>query len=257
MRPPSSTKTVVAGPGRVAAARNVAREDLMESYEVNIGASVHSKDGKNLGKVEHLIVQAETGMVYGFLLEKGMFSTKRIVATGFVQSTDKNGIVLSLTGDEADQLPAEIHDQMVSAPDGLTMSTGWGGLVDISGTGGQRYLRGNQGGDLPNTGSPSFFQGGMYGNVEVENITNIPEDAILISEGTDVVGNDGEKIGQIDEVFVGSDRRVTGALLKAGRMFHHHDITIPISMVAGASHKHVRLNVPAEEARRQGEHKPS
>jgi hypothetical protein len=63
------------------------------------------------------------------------------------------------------------------------------------------------------------------------------------------VGNDGVKIGQIDEIFVGPDRRVSGALLRAGRVFHH-DITIPISMVAGASHKHVRLNVPSEEAKR-------
>jgi len=221
----------------------------MDTHEVNIGAHVHSKDGKNLGKIEHLIVQAETGRVYGFLLEKGVFAANKIVGSGLVASTGKDGIVLSITASEAEGLPAEIHEQMVSAPDGLTMSTGMGGLVDVGGTGGQRYFRGNQGGDLPNTGADTFFHGGMYGNVEAQNITNIPDDAVLISEGTDVVGNDGKKIGQIDEVFVGPDRRVTGALIKAGKL-RHHDVHIPISMVAGASHKHVRLNVPAEEAER-------
>jgi uncharacterized protein YrrD len=220
----------------------------MDTHEVNIGAHVRSKDGKDLGKIEHLIVQAETGRVYGFLLDKGIFGANKIVGAGFVTSTGKDGIVLSLTAKEAEGLPAEIHEQMVSAPDGLTMSTGMGGLVDVGGSGSQWYFRGNQGGDLPNTGADTFFHGGMYGNVEAQNITNIPEDAVLISEGTDVVGNDGKKIGQIDEVFV-ADRRVTGALIKAGKL-RHHDVHIPISLVAGASHKHVRLNVPADEAER-------
>jgi uncharacterized protein YrrD len=218
----------------------------MVEFEVNIGAHVKSRDGKKLGSIERLIYHADNNRVHGFLLDTGHFSSNKIVAAGQVASTDADGIVLKLDAKEAEQLPNFIEEQMLRAPGNLTYTGRWGAQVDIQGTGDQWWIRGSSGGDLPHTGSGSLFFELPVGTIEAENLDNLPEDSILLSEGTDVVGSDGKKVGRVDEVFV-SERAITGFLVKAGHLFRH-DIRVPMSAVAGISHAHVRLNVTAEEA---------
>ena len=64
-----------------------------------------------------------------------------------------------------------------------------------------------------------------------------------------MIGSDGEKVGNVDEIFV-EERHITGVLVRAGRVLHH-DVRVPRSMIAGLTHQRIRLNVTAEEAERQ------
>ena len=86
------------------------------------------------------------------------------------------------------------------------------------------------------------------GGIIAENFSNVGAEAVLISEGTDVVGSDEKKIGHVDEVFV-EQRRLTGFLVRAGFLLHH-DVRIPMTLVAGVTQNHIRLNVTADEAER-------
>jgi uncharacterized protein YrrD len=221
----------------------------MPDYEVDIGAQVRSRDGKRLGSVERLIVHADTRRVDGFLLDTGILSANKIVGLGQIANIDSEGITLTLNRHEAEALPSEIHEQMLRAPGNLTYEGRFGAMAEVEGTGDNWVFRGPTGGDLPNTGASSFFFEAPIGNIEAENISSLSDDLVIISEKTEVVGSDGQKIGHVDEVILDNKSGITSFLVRAGHLFQH-DVRVPISAVAGMSHARVRLNIPADEVGR-------
>jgi uncharacterized protein YrrD len=220
----------------------------MTQYEVNVGARVKSGDGKKLGVIEQLIVHPETFRVDGFILGKGILSDDKIVPADLVTATDRSGLVLGIDKDKISELPTVIHEQLLRASGPVSFGAGLN-QVDIPGSGDQWFLRGPSGGQLPHTGTESFFMQAPIGGIVTENVSNLSRDHVMISEGTEVIGSDGEKVGNVDEIFV-EKRVITGVLVRAGRLFHH-EVRIPRSTIAGLSHQRIRLNVSAEEAERQ------
>jgi uncharacterized protein YrrD len=218
----------------------------MVEYELHIGAHVKSKDGKKLGSIQRFIVHPDTSQVDGFLLGKGHLTSERIVAVGQVESADADGVMLKLDAHQAEQLPVYIQEQMVRSPGNLTYQGRWGAQATIAGSGENWTMRA-AGSDLSTIDSKSMFTAAPIGMVEAQNIDDLPEDSVLLNKGTDVVGSDGTKIGHVDEIFVDSERRITGFLVKSGHIFTH-DVRVPMSSVAGISHSRVRLNVTAEQA---------
>lgn len=225
----------------------------MTQYEVNIGARVKSRDGKRLGTVEKLIVHPDHNRVDGFILGKGIVHQARIVEAGLVAATDASGIVLNVDAHDVAALPALVEQQRIKSSGTLGYGVGIG-QVDVHGTGDQWFIRGESGGQLPHTGGDSLFMQAPIGEVVTENFSNLGPDAVTISEGTDVVGSDGKKVGHIDEVFV-ENRHITGFLVRAGVVFRH-DVRLPMSMVAALSHDRVRLNVTSNEAERLAKQAP-
>jgi len=218
----------------------------MCAHKVDIGAKVTSSDGKDVGNVEKLMLRGDSNQVGGFILSKHLFGTEKIVPARLVASSTEHEVTLSVSSAEAEKLSNVVHTQMVDAPGELTYGIGLGGLVDTAGTGGKWVVRGSSGGQYPHTGSEAFFFEAPIGNVEVENISSLPEGALLISDGTDVVDSEFKKIGRVDEVVLDGDT-VTAIIVKAGFIFKH-DLQIPVTMIAGASSDHIRLTISADEA---------
>ena len=218
----------------------------MCAHKVDIGAKVTSSDGKDVGKVEKLMLRGDSNQVGGFILSKHLFGTEKIVPARLVANSTEHEVTLSVSSAEAEKLSNVVHTQMVDAPGELTYGIGLGGLVDTAGTGGKWVVRGSSGGQYPHTGSEAFFFEAPIGNVEVENISSLPEGALLISDGTDVVDSEFKKIGRVDEVVLDGDT-VTAIIVKAGFIFKH-DLQIPVTMIAGASSDHIRLTISADEA---------
>jgi uncharacterized protein YrrD len=219
---------------------------MVTNYDLHIGAHVKSKDGKKLGSIQKLIVHHDTSRVDGFLLGKGHFSTNRIVAVGQVETTDADGVVLKLDIHEAEQLPAFIQEQMLRSPGNLTYQGRWGAQATFAGSG-EHWVMRAPGGDLSTINSNSLFAPAPIGNIEAQNLDDLPENSVLLSTGTDVVSSDGHKIGHVDDILFDSEGRIVGFLVKEGHLFTH-DIQVPMTSVAGISHLHVRLNVTAESA---------
>ncbi|MEZ4496256.1 MAG: PRC-barrel domain-containing protein [Thermomicrobiales bacterium] len=218
----------------------------MCAHKVDIGAKVTSSDGKDVGNVEKLMLRGDSNQVGGFILSKHLFGTEKIVPARLVANSTEHEVTLSVSSAEAEKLSNVVHTQMVDAPGELTYGIGLGGLVDTAGTGGKWVVRGSSGGQYPHTGSEAFFFEAPIGNVEVENISSLPEGALLISDGTDVVDSEFKKIGRVDEVVLDGDT-VTAIIVKAGFIFKH-DLQIPVTMIAGASSDHIRLTISADEA---------
>jgi len=220
----------------------------MGHHEVNVGARVKGRDGKKLGTIEQLIVHPGIYRIDGFILGKGFLSEPKIVDADLVTATDKEGIVLSMNGDEASELPTLIVQQLVRGAEAYSYGYGYGQSSMHTGAD-QWRLRGPSGGQLPNTGSESWIGQAPVGNAATENVSNLGRDVVTISEKTEVIGSDGEKVGNVDEIFV-EERHIAGVLVRAGRELHH-DVRVPRSMFAGLTHQRTRLNVTAEEAGRQ------
>jgi uncharacterized protein YrrD len=223
----------------------------MAQYEVNIGARVKSRDGKKLGSIDKLICHPDENRVDGFILGKGTIHEAKIVDASLVAATDEHGIVLNIDARAVSSLPVLVHEQRIKSSGSLSYGVGYGygmgyGQADVQGSGEQWFIRGNSGGQLAHTGSESLYMQAPIGDVVTENITNLDANAVVISEGTDVFGTDGKKVGHVGEIFV-EKRHITGILVRAGWLFHH-DVRVPMSMVAGLSHARVRLNVTAAEA---------
>ena len=97
----------------------------MGQHEVNVGARVKGRDGKKLGTVEQLIVHPGTYQIDGFILGKGLLSEPKIVDADLVTATDKEGIVLSMNGDEASELPTLIVQQLVRGAEAYSYVWVW------------------------------------------------------------------------------------------------------------------------------------
>jgi uncharacterized protein YrrD len=219
----------------------------MTLHEVNIGARARASDGRDVGEIAKLIIHPDTNEVAGFLLKGGLFSVPKIVEVGFVEATGSDGIDLGLSGDEVDALPGFVHEQLLRMPGPLTFPAGIGGLADVIGSDDRWLMHGAGAGEIGGTGATPLYARRPIGHVETLNISNLPEDVVLISEGTDVIGLDGHKVGSVDEVILDDDRRVVGLMVRAGWLFKR-DVELPISMVESITADHIRLNVLAEDA---------
>jgi uncharacterized protein YrrD len=215
-------------------------------YELHIGTHVESRDGKKLGHVQRFIVHPDTNQVDGFLLSKGHFTSNRIVSMGQVESATSDGVVLKLDTHAAEQLPAFIHEQMLRSPGNLTYQGRWGAQASLPGSG-EHWVMRSPGGDFSTIDSNSLYAPAPIGMIEAQNIDDLPEDSVLLNTGTEVVGSDGRKVGHVDEILIGDDRKIVGFLVKAGHVFTH-DVRVPMSSIAGISQKRVRLNVTADAA---------
>jgi len=223
-------------------------------HELHIGTRVETKDGKKVGRVLRLIVHPDTNQLDGFLLGKGHFTSNKIVAMGQVESAEPGVLVLKLDHDEAEHLPVFIQEQMLRAPGNLTYQGQWGAQASFSGTGNHWVMR-SPADDFSTINSNSLFSSAPIGMIEAQNIDDLPEDSVVLSKGTVVIGSDGRKIGHVDEILFDSEDQMVGFLVKAGHLFTH-DVRVPMSSVAGISDSRVRLNVTSEVAAHPAEADP-
>src|SRR5829696_6953419 len=147
----------------------------MGQHEVNVGARVKGRDGKKLGTVEQLIVHPGTYRIDGFILGKGVLSEPKIVDANLVTATDKEGIVLSMNGHEASELPTLIVQQLVRGGGAFSYGYGYGQSGMHAGAD-QWRLQGPSGGQLPNTGSESWIALFSNDTATTENVSNLGRD---------------------------------------------------------------------------------
>jgi uncharacterized protein YrrD len=220
----------------------------VEPRQIALGANVESLDGKHLGKVDQVIVRSESQVVGGFLLSHHVFGARKLIPNRLIASSDEHLTMLSVTSAEAERIPNYVEEQMIRAPEELTYGVGFGGLVDLTGTGEKWELRGNEGGQYPHTGTMPFFFEAPIGEVDVENVSNLPEDGLLLNKGTHVEGADGSKVGRIEEVLTDERGVISGVAVSSGWLFKHH-LNIPIQDIASTTSKVVVLKISGDEAK--------
>ena len=86
---------------------------MARPLEVNLGAQVRSSDGKSLGKVDELVVDADTNTLAYLVIDKGKLHDGRLVAINLIARTDHEGVLLKVDKNAAEELPAFIREEFV------------------------------------------------------------------------------------------------------------------------------------------------
>ena len=216
--------------------------------KIDIGKEVIASDGEKIGKVDRLVIDSETQDLSKFIVHKGMFwSEDKIVDLELVSEIDADGNVhLSVPSDDEDTMPPFVEETHRVATDDEVTSLGYGAFVGTAPYAPIMYAPGGASGQY-RPGSGPFFDTAETGGT-LEHRTNLPEDSMTIDKGTDVVGSDGDKVGEVEEIIMDANGTTTGFIVKSGFIFTK-DVQIPIDLVDHMSGVHIALKVTADEAK--------
>lgn len=216
--------------------------------KIDIGSDVVASDGETIGKVDRLVFDSETQDLRKFIVHKGMFwNEDRIVDLDLVSEIDSEGVIhLKVPSNDEDTMPAFVEETHRVASDEEATSMGYGAFVGTAPYAPIMFAPGGASGSY-RPGSGPFFDAPETGGV-LETQTNLPEDSFTIDKGTEVVGSDGDKVGEVEEVVMDANGKPTGFVVKSGFIFTN-DVEIPMSLVDHMSGVHITLNVTADEAK--------
>jgi sporulation protein YlmC with PRC-barrel domain len=213
---------------------------------VDVGQNVISRDGKKIGTVAGFVLDAGTKEIRRLVIGGGHFGDDRLADYSVISSSAADGVHVDLTAEAAQHLPIFFKQEHVVAQasdpmDVIMPATGMGGPIFYeSATGGSSY-----------PDSSSFFVAAPIDPPVVEIRSNLGDTEVMLRKGTDVVGDDGHKVGEIDEVVVSDHGHIEAFVVKAGFLFKH-DVRVPLAWVSEVDDDRVLLNVSASEAERQG-----
>jgi uncharacterized protein YrrD len=222
---------------------------MPQTRQVHLGSGVFSRDGDKLGTVDRLVFNSENQHLEELVVHKGILSGDKLIDLDLVDHVEGDRVVLSLPASEAKRLPDFAETQYVEAP--VDDLSGYPGVAaGPFGAGTLLYGGPGLGLGYPGGGFSPYASVPMDTTV-VENISNLPEQDVVVGSGSDVIGADGKKVGTVDRVLYGDDGILRGVVVKAGFVFKH-DVTIPGDWVAELDEGRIRLNVTGDEARAQG-----
>jgi uncharacterized protein YrrD len=213
---------------------------------IDLGTDVFGSDGEKVGSVERIVVDSNTKQIHKFVVHRGFLThDDKLVDIDMVTSQDDDGLRLDLASEQVNQLPDYVEERFVQIPEDerdalpfiIPSAMGAGGYLYGAPYAGRGY-EGSQ---------DSFFDTAPAVAPIIEEKSNIPETDVMISEGTDVYGADGDKVGTVNEVLVSNNGAINGFIVKKGLIFKK-DVRVPIDWVASADGDEIRLNVTAAQA---------
>lgn len=213
---------------------------------IDLGADVFGSDGEKVGTVDRIVVDSNTKTIHKFIVHRGHLShDQKLVDISMIASQDVDGIRLDLTSEQVHALPDFIKERFVQIPEHEHAELPF---IVPNAMGGGAYLYGAPYAGRGYEGSrDSFYDAAPAISPIIEDETNIPETDVMISEGTDVYGSDGDKVGTVGEVLVDADGTINGFVIRKGFIFKK-DIRIPIDWVESADGPDIRLNVTSARA---------
>jgi sporulation protein YlmC with PRC-barrel domain len=214
--------------------------------KIDLGTDVFGNDGEKVGTVERIVVDSNTKQIHQFVVHRGFLThDDKLVDVDMVSGQDPDGLRLDLNSDQVNELPDYIEHRFVQVPEHDLDAMPF---IIPSAMGAGSYLYG-----APNIGrgyegsQDSFFDAAPSVAPVIEDESNIPETDVMISEGTEVYGADGDKVGSVGEILVGDDGAINGFVVSKGFIFKK-DVRVPIDWVESADGSEIRLNVTAAQA---------
>jgi uncharacterized protein YrrD len=204
---------------------------------VDIGATVRSSDGKDVGKVDQLILDPASHEVKAAVVRKGVFLGRDVEVPLDAMAPDHDGALrLTYTADQVDNLPSFYeHNYTTTAPAGFIP---WAGYPA-----GAFYWPLSYGAGVPAS---------TTGNSDVDRevaaaLRRWDLENAVVGEGSDVIDREGQKVGTVhDLTFDPESGRLTQLVVQKGFIFHT-DVTLPASLVARADGGALYLKVAADE----------
>jgi uncharacterized protein YrrD len=212
---------------------------------VDLGTTVYARDGDKVGTIDRIVVDPTTKQIDKLIVGKGFLTHHDIIVDlDMVTRQTDEGVYLDLTSDQVNELPEFVEDRYTVVDDRDRMALPF--MVPNAGGAGM-YLWGATDMGRGYDRSGSMFEPAPATPPEIQPRSNVPDEDIMISEGTDVVGSDGEKVGTVDQVVFDADGKINGFIVKAGLIFSR-DVRVPIDWVDQTGDDHIRLRVSSDQA---------
>jgi sporulation protein YlmC with PRC-barrel domain len=210
----------------------------------DLGMDVYAADGEKVGQVERLVLDTTTREIDKLIVARGLLTRhEKLVDIDMVTGQDDDGLQIDLTSAQFDELPDFVQERFTIAteretaglPYAIAPGTGGGAIVFGATTAGRGYdARG------------SLFEAAPAAQPIVETRSNVPEQDVMIDEGTEVVAADGKKFGNVGEVFFRENGQISGFTVKGG--LFRDDLRVPIDWVGDAGADRITLTVTSTEA---------
>jgi sporulation protein YlmC with PRC-barrel domain len=180
--------------------------------KLDLGSHVRTSDGRDIGKVDRIILETRSMTVREFVVHKGLFfGHDRFASVGIIDHIDHDGVVhLKITAERANELPEFMVEQHFPV-----------------------------------------FSGSIQPRPDVYIITqagSVPRDAVVLSHRTEAYDVDGHYVGYLDKVEYSEDGRVTHLILEVG-VLALREITVPVEIIGGIRHDRITLleSIPKNE----------
>ena len=219
--------------------------------QIAMGEHVLSQDGEDIGKVKHLVLDPPTGQVKKIVVEKGFFLPDDIeLPVEALDSAEGDRVLLRLTADQVKQQPHFDPSQYTGPPPEApypTIGSPFGGFLWPLAYPATSYMPGVYPVPIP-LPQDIDSEGNPIPNEVVEQERQKDLANAVLSAGSDVVTQDGHKVGEIDRViFDPATGRPTALRVRKGFLFHT-EVQIPAELIASADDDVVFLNINREQA---------
>ena len=198
------------------------------------GAKVFSADGERVGTVSGVVLEPDTKDVTHLLVQQGfLFTEVRVVPISLVGPATEDQVTLRQQADDLQELPAFEEDHYVGAElDGppRVRSAGWARPL---------YWYPGIGAWWSVPGFGAYAKPPFVGEAE----KNIPEGTVALKKGAEVIGSDGEQVGEVERIFTEPlEQRATHLLISEGLILKDRKL-IPTRWVTNVLEEQVHLSV--------------
>jgi uncharacterized protein YrrD len=228
-----------------------AREE--NTMRVELGETVRTIDGEEAGVVRYLIVDPGSRNVRAVVLEQGLlFKDDTEIPLEALQEAPEGGLMLTYSADRLHHLPqfdinryTEPTERFIADSDLPQAGVLWPSMTPfpntVTGPGVYPILSPPQG------AAPNYPD---EADVRDEPRLARQEADVVVSEGSDVVTMDGDKVGEVHHIaFDAVSGRPIRLVVKKGFLFTQ-DVEIPVEEIGSVDRGIVMLKLSKEEFRR-------
>lgn len=217
--------------------------------DINLGMHVYTSDTQDIGTVDRLVLDPDHGIVRAAVVRKGMLLHDDVEVPADLLTADSNGNAhIPYSSSEINRLPrfyegnyitppADYLPPLAYPPTAFYWPVGYGlGAVPLE--------------TMPSAATDTrTWTGASDVDREVGAALQRQDlENAVIAEGSDVFGQDGEKVGTVQELtFNPSNSELTGLVVHKGLLFGK-DTALPASLIDSVGDGVVYLKVPAKEA---------
>jgi len=218
---------------------------MLNKMELREGVGVFTPDGKQVGKINRFVLDPTTNEVTHVVVEKGWLSPDdKVVPLQMVSFATEEKVILTEDVDDFNKLPSfeEKHfvatDEDMRRADSPTSYTVFPAYYPYPAQGLGPY------------GGYSAPVREAYLSSSVETKRNIPEEAVPLKEGANVISSEGKHVGDVECLFVETDSNIaTPFVVTHGLLLKERKI-IPTQWVKSIAENEVHLSVSSELLRR-------
>lgn len=202
--------------------------------DIQLGAPVVSRDGADLGKIDKVIFDPQSGETKQLVVTKGFILSRDVaIPLADVRVAAPTRVELNLNREEVDRLPEFAESEFTWPPANWVAPYGW------------------------STGSvmwPAAYLGAATGYPPLNPVQVVPQEVLdqqqqrddanaVVGHGAEVTAVGGEKVGSVQNVVVDPVTHKASRLIVHRGVLFTEDVELPGDWVESFDDEHVMLNV--------------